>query len=313
MASKIIIEHYFLLSDAETSLYIRGKVINMKYFQLIIIPLGLLLQACGSSDESKNDGKSSKQTDPVNNEITTHDLINMDALPSPVRISYLFYQAHLEFNPSILLLEDHVSKLTLSTEKMIAFGIYSSDLAYAAFNKKEDYARNRFVILEKLGSDLGFGFPEEHQDLISRLEKNLTQVDSVIQMLSQYQMLVDEYMRQNEEEDKALIIFASAWIETLYLGCSVKNLELNGDLLETLVYQEELCNTLLDNLSRLKGWSDDPYYNRLVTQMKNISNGFNKLGANPDDDEMEIKREDLHRLIDSIFEARKAIIQIEAA
>jgi hypothetical protein len=285
----------------------------MKYFHLVFIAIVPLLQACGDSDDKKEATKSPRQETPSNNESTDNDPVNMDALPSPVRVSYLFYQAHLEFNPSLLLPDNHHAQLTLSTEKLISFGIYSSDLAYAAFNKKEDEARNRFVILEKLGTDLGFGFPEEHQDLIHRLEKNLTQVDSVIHMLSQYQMLVDDYMRVNEQEDKALIIFTSAWIETLYLGCSVKNLEVNADLLETLIYQEELCNTLLNNLNRLKDWSNDAYYNRLVTQMEAISDGFNKLDASPDDDEMEIKREDLHRLVDAIFAARKAIIQIEPA
>jgi hypothetical protein len=282
-----------------------------------ILAVGIL--ATAALFASCDGEESKKETAPVVDESPdstseNHTRLNFDALPSPLRISYLFYQAHLDFQEPLLLPVEQYDGFSLNTERLVAFGMYSSDLAYAAFNQRDDIAKKRFNLIERISSDLSFSFPEENEQLVVRFEQNITQIDSIIHLLSRYQMMVDDYIQQNGDQDKAIIIFSSAWIETLYLGCSVKNLEVNPELLETLIYQQELCDVQLANLEAITNYDGDQKFEDLRTHMRNIYAAFQEIGLPENEtEEFEIKRVALHKLVDTVFEARKIISTNQAS
>ncbi len=289
----------------------------MKYKFLIVcglIGLGSSFTSCNNSTEPSAAQEEAMVPDtllPQNP--TANGEINLEALPSPVRISYLFYQAYLDFQPSLLHPIATYDNYTLGIDRLIAFGVYSSDLAYAAFNQRESEAKERFVLLEKISSDLGFSFPEENKTLLERFEKNITQMDTIIHLLSRYQLMVDDYIQANGEQSKAMVVFASAWLETLYLGCSVKNLDVNAELLETLIYQNELCHIIVSNLETIEDFRQDDRFLLMIDRLTSVQQAFDEIGLPEDESvDFEIKRIALHYLVDEIFESRKQLLSTQS-
>jgi hypothetical protein len=282
----------------------------MKQILLYLFPVSLLFYSCESSsgnEDDSDDVPSQTDTTETDNSEQTGTL-NFEAFPSPVRISYLFYQAHLDFQETLLYPVANYESRQLTSERLIAFGVYSSDLAYSAFNQRDTEAKERFILLENISNDLGFSYQNDHEELLQRFENNITNMDSMIHLLSRYQMEVDEYIQMNNEEEKALVIFASAWVETLYLAASVKNFDVNAELIETLMYQSELSASILNNLNQAESFIDDAAFSKLKAGIFNINQAFTEIGL-PEDEtvEYEIKRTALHLLIDKIFETRQSI------
>lgn len=271
----------------------------------------LFLNACGESETKE---ATPKPTSDQPKEQPDTASIDMDALPSPIRIAYLFYEANLEFLPDLIIEPTLYDGLTQSTDKMLLFGMYGSDLAYCAFNNREEESLSRFELMDRISEDIGFNLNRDQETILKRFENNVNDIDSVIHILSRYQMDIDNYIEQNNDQDKALLMFSSAWIETMYLGCSVKDLELNEDLLEILIYQSDICDILVRSLDNLSEYQNDPTVKLLVSDIQNIQQGFQAIGLpEGNEEEFTIKRVNLHKLVDRIFEARKNLLNRSAA
>ena len=116
--------------------------------------------------------------------------------------------------------------------------------------------------------------------LSKRLEANVGNEDSLTYIMADLQMRLDEYLEENGMGSTGHIVFAGAWIETMYLGVKVNESEKNEKLIIRLSEQAVILDGLINSI---KQTDEDNEYGDLIADLENI----NKYFADYDDEGVE--------------------------
>ena len=85
---------------------------------------------------------------------------------------------------------------------------------------------------------------------------------------------MDEYLRESSRSNLSLLIISGVWLEGLFLLTQVSDEEYNQQLIERIGEQKVLFNMLFPVL---KIYSDDPYFENLVTELQELQNIFEEI------------------------------------
>ena len=140
-------------------------------------------------------------------------------LPSALQIAYVSRKSGAKYNASLLNNIENVKKYNTSNYKRaINFGVYSSDVANCLFNKKYQESKQYLKALKEMGSFLGLNQAFESDNLAERFDKNISNEDTLIKIVSNVQLKTDMLFEQNKQKHITLIAFAGAWIESLNIA-----------------------------------------------------------------------------------------------
>ena len=223
--------------------------LNKKSFVLkgtMFIAAGMLMTACGS-DTSKDDNIATTDTvATVTETVETSDVSY--SLPSPLQIASIFKKSGLKYKDGITSGLKDPSKYTTNLSKALNLGVYSADLSYCVLNKQNQEAMNYMKLCRGMADNLGMGSVFEQGDLSKRFEKNLGNEDSLAYIIAELQMVTDMYLDENDQQQVTSIVFAGAWIESMYIGSKVyekgKDKSLNGKLAEQMNILGSIINAL---------------------------------------------------------------------
>ena len=73
----------------------------------------------------------------------------------------------------------------------------------------------------QMADNLGIGAVFEEGNLAERFEANLNNEDSLAYIIAELQMVTDMYLDENDQQQITSIVFAGAWIESMYIGAKV--------------------------------------------------------------------------------------------
>jgi hypothetical protein len=275
----------------------------MKIFSIFIA--SMLLISCGTDEPIDAPPPTLDNTLEKNHPVViTPDL---NPLPSPLQIAFLFKQAGLEFQEGVGNELGNKSLYSSSIRKQLNLGIYSADFAYCALNKQRQLGTNYLRTVEEMADELGLAGAYNTADNRERFEANADNIDSVAQIISELQMQADQYFLDNHEQDKAFVIFAGAWIESMYLGAKTRDLSDNPNIAQTLLEQADILGDLLKAVATVESQDE---LQELVASLEEIRTMFNEMLAAHGDAEGDIvvSAQKLYQLINVIFIARKAIV-----
>jgi hypothetical protein len=107
-------------------------------------------------------------------------------------------------------------KYQTTYKKAVNFGVYAADMAYcsvfADYQQTLDYFQTIKYLAQEL--DLYGGFGEQ---LAERINKNLNNVDSLIDISTESYAEISEYLDEQGLSDLQCLIIAGGWIEGLYI------------------------------------------------------------------------------------------------
>ena len=273
---------------------------------LLLSAIALLFLSACSSDETTP----VPELPEVNVDTVVHQEINagLSPLPSPLEIAWIFKSSGLNYIDNVTFPYDKQSLFVTNFEKQLALGVYSADLTYCSLNGMRQEADNYFVALEELATDIGFGEPMSTEQNIERMRNNIDDIDSVGFLLTELHMNADRYFRENNEQDKAYVIFSAAWLESMYLGATTQDLESNLSLAEALFDQVIILEDLKYCLNEVNADNEDPNINTLAEHLDTIDTHLQAITNGSDDvSEIVISRAKLDALLGSIVAARNYI------
>ncbi len=249
----------------------------MKTNFLIFVLMLTTLVSCQQHDENANVEDLSIPTDSVIDAPQAHDETYM--FPSPLQIAVILKKAGLTYQPGITNDLTKVNQYETKLKQKLNFGVYAADLAYLVLNKQNQEAINTIKTLDKLSEKLWMTNLFSNLDIMKRFERNLDNEDSLVTIIADLQMTVDDYLETNGLKDNAAVIFAGAWIETMYIASKVNQTKPKEELIKRLGEQKLILKQIIDALKL----SEEHDYSDLIDKLNTLYPLFPEIQENTED------------------------------
>lgn len=244
----------------------------MKLSYLALLFIAFYLVSCGVDTSKKEENVLTDQSDGDTFKLK-EDLNRAKqifySLPSPIETAMLIKRSGVEFNESLLNKRDNYTKYATTLQRALNLGIYSADLSYAGMFDQTQIAIQYMGISKIMAQDLGI-LGTIDNELLSRLEVNLGNRDSIMDIISESFMNSDVYLKENGRPETAAIVLAGGWIEGLYLAINSANSRPKGndDLIDRIVDQKISLGALIQ---LLENYHNIEMVNRLLFDIRKIA------------------------------------------
>lgn len=223
--------------------------------------------------------------------------------PSPLQIAEIFKNSGLVFVGNLTNKKENVSKYNTKYAQKLNFGVYSADMSYCVINNQTQSAIDYLSALKILSEKMWMTDVFSSMGLSKRLENNIGNQDSLTMIMADLQIQLDNYLDDNGMGYTGPLIFAGAWIETMYLGAEVNKTNAS----EKLIYRLSEQSVVLDNLIKaLIKADEDNDFTKLITDLKEIDAVFDVLETNED---TVLTKAQINNLSLLIIQLRNEIIQ----
>ncbi len=253
---------------------------TLKFLTVSVLAISVTLTSCKESTETSKGETSEEVADTLNNTpaVAEKEQEVSYNLPSALQIAYVFKKSGAGFDATLPNNKANVSKYNTSHYKSaVNFGIYSADLSYCLFNKKYPESKDYLKACKETGSLLGLNQAFESGDLANRFDKNITNEDSVVKIVSNVQLKTDVMFEQNKQKHIAVIAFAGAWTESTYIASQVYLKEKNKKVLASLLEELLLATPIIKALKSHE--SSEPEITSLLSSIEKINSEFNAIAA----------------------------------
>ncbi len=234
--------------------------IKLKTVQLIaLFSFFALIIGCASEGE--------KATNETTEEVAVEDNKEVDdkllqakqimyALPSPIETAMLIKRAGAKYDESILNPIENVGNYNSLKSRALNMGVYSADLSFASLFDQTQTSILYMSASKKLADDLGI-LNAISQETILRLENNINQKDSIMDIISETFYNSDSYLKENNQAEIAAMVLVGGWIEGLYIAVQVaKTTENDAELIERIIDQRLSLGTALNYLGQYEDNED---------------------------------------------------------
>lgn len=196
------------------------------------------------------------------------------SLPSPLELSLLFKSEGIQYIPAVLHNLEIREKYLVSKRKALNLGVYGADLSYAGLFSKHADAIEYLKVCQMIGDEIGIGQTFE-QELISRLEKNPNDRDTLLQVISDFFLNNESFLRSPEQQNISTYVLAGGWIEGLYLGSHMIDENTDADGIRNIVAgQKYSLENILDLLSSIE---DNGAYNNMNQRLLELYELYKKI------------------------------------
>lgn len=269
-----------------------------------------LLTSCASNNEATDTADTEEIADTATIENTEEEVERVNyILPSPLQIASIFKKSGLKYIEGVTNKESNLSKYTGKHSKAINMGVYSADLAYCVLNKQTQSALNYIKTVKQLGEDLGMGSAFENS-LLQRFEKNMNNEDSLAYIVAELQMQTDIYLEENDQRYLSPLLFAGAWVESMYIAGKVNEKSGSENLANKLSEQMLILNKIIGSLN-MSPQQDDASkslindLSQIQAQYKTMSEG--KEGVE-NEEPVTLTKQEVATLTKSITELRNKLV-----
>jgi len=246
----------------------------MKALYLLIFGVIIIFTSCNNATESPDVlVENIEEASLSNPNVKTVKEIFYN-VPSPMEISSMLTKAEVSYNPEFLNSFKKVSKYTTMEEMATNLGIYGADLSYNRLYDQIQESVNYFSAIKKLSDNLGIP-QDQGGNAAERLESNLENRDSLLNIISQTYSNTDQYLKQNDRGSTAALIIMGGWIEALYIATQISTqTEKNQSLLNSIAEQKFSLQNLIGLLSNYK---DDETVVKYLDQLNNLNVVYDKV------------------------------------
>lgn len=234
----------------------------------------LMISSCGSEEEKKPE--ISKEVIDPNSSLNAKFDDKIFSIPSPMQMAMLLEESKSPYNEFLLNDLDKVGDYTSEYKKALNLGIYGTDLGYVSIYKQNSIALKYLSTIEKLTSKLGLEGAFD-KDFMSRFEKNSTNKDSMMVIVSDAFKKSDNFLKSNNRKSVSALILVGGWIESMYLACNINKENENQKILDRIAEQSETLNTIIELLT---DYNKKGEWDELIKDMKDLKFYFDQITIN---------------------------------
>jgi hypothetical protein len=194
----------------------------------------------------------------------------------------------------------NVDKYITEWQKALNLGVYGADLSYASTFNKQDRTIAFLDVSRKLVDELNIS-TAFNESLVRKLEENLENKDSLILIITESFFETYNYLNQNGEEKKSLLVVSGSVIEGLYITSElIKSSNYNQDLMNVLAQQKMQVQKLTE---LLEDHAADENVNKVLPTLRYINLFFDQLGESS-----EISQGQFEDVATSVADMRSEIV-----
>jgi hypothetical protein len=220
-----------------------------------------------------------------------------------VEMSTLFKSIGATYNVQILNAPERIDSYETSTDKALNLGVYAVDLSYSKYFDQFEQAGKYLKNMHKLATDLGIP-DDKFVTSVKRIEKNLTNKDSLIKIANELYVSTESYLKENERASAAALIIAGGWVEALHIATNMINKKKNDiDLIERISEQKFSLENLI---ALLKIYEEELVVSDLLIKLNDLRTSF--IPFKPNEKDMEDTYKQLDEIKLKIESLRKEII-----
>ncbi len=250
---------------------------NMKLYVLIILS-ALLVYSCGNSDSNKGNQANDAAVVTADN-VTVQQKYPM---PTSFQVTETINKAGAAYISGITNQIENIEKYFTAKSRALNLGVYGADLAYVSTYQKKQETMNYLEASKKLIDQLEIT-TAFNEGLVEKVEKNLENKDTLIQIISKSYYDTYEFLTQNGRDNLSLLVIAGSWIEGLYITSQVAlSTKSNQEIVQIIINQKATLNDLIELLNPS---SSDPSIADVLTDLNNLKVMFDQLD-NPSQNEI---------------------------
>jgi hypothetical protein len=286
---------------------------RVKAFPIIAAILIIFMGACQQSTDSSKEQEMAESVDLTIDEETEREIVEElgEGIPVyynmylTVELSTLLENEGAEYQENLLNPVEKAKEYITSSEKAMNLGVYAVDLSYARVFEQYQKAGSYFSAMYRLSEELGI--PEDYiYSTSDRLERNISNKDSLNKIANEIYDTVDEYLKENEREHASALIVLGGWVEALYIASNVFDLDNENEdfeYMERIAEQKYSLDKLIELLEQFK---DDDAVAEMLPKLKSLQPVFEEFTVNPNNIEESVS--ELQVINEKITEIRQDIV-----
>jgi hypothetical protein len=221
----------------------------MKHIKLITLSIATTAIALTSCTENGTDDVKKEQDTVAQNAMNSEARKVFYSLPSPMELSSLLQKSGSRFDKSNLHDLKAVEHYNTNDARALNLGIYGADLSYTSVFDQTQETMQYLKAAQKLSDALGIS-SAFNKDVVERIQTNMNNKDSLMNIISDSYLETDAFLNENERQNISALIISGGWIEGLYLASKMAfNAPKNDVLLGRIAEQKLSLDNLLGLLS----------------------------------------------------------------
>lgn len=237
----------------------------------------LFLYSCNSTPttdsaitESTLSAQDASETEASENVSKMKDIFY--SVPSPMDMASLLKRAGAQYDMSLLNDVKRVNNYTSSRSRALNLGIYGADLSYASIFNQNQESIIYLSCTKKLADNLGVTKAFD-DNTIERMESNVENRDSLLNIVSETYYMLDAYLKENGRDHISAMVIAAGWVEGLYLAATIAHKEKDPEeALMTRIAEQKLS---LDNLVDLvTAYNSENQLDDILEDLSKIEKSF---------------------------------------
>lgn len=244
---------------------------------LVISCLMLFAVACNTTQKKTDDNIKNQAIKPVGDTVESHLLKfnnTLFSVPSPYQAALLIQEEEIPYNEKVLNHSSNTKYYQSSFQKSINLGVYGADLAYISLYEQTSDAINYFSVIKQLAEELDL-LGAFDQKTVERIEHNLGNKDSLLNILGSTYRKADGYFKDNQQEHLACLVIAGGWIESMYLLTQLTDEGSNAHIKQRIGENKKPLQNLLQLLAPYSDSGEN--YKLFVKEVVDLASLFEKV------------------------------------
>lgn len=248
---------------------------NLKHFVFVTAAVCFVISCGQNSTEVADSGDDSAVIDVDNQAVSAENVFIY--IPSPIQTAELLKQAGAKYDAELLNSIDQQSLYTSTAAMALNMGVYGSDLAFAGIFNQHAEITKYMDVTRKMADGLHVmaAFSDDRK---VRLENNMNNRDSVLNIITDSYWDCDALLHDNDQAYASALMIAGGWIEGLYLACRVADRTNSNEIRIRIVEQRYSLDKLIILLDKQQHNDVTP----VTMQLKELKDIFDKLPKDTD-------------------------------
>lgn len=249
---------------------------QLKYRSLILLFALALVMGCNNSGTNNGDEDKTGLDQMDNNEHSKKVRKIFYNVPSPIEMASLIQRSGAQYFPDILNSHTKYSNYVTLSKQALNLGVYGTDLSYVRLFDQISLSIKYLQSIKNLCDELNI--PEAQGSLaLSRLEENIENRDSILQIISETYSAADTYLKENGRGNTATMIIMGGWIEALYIATHI--FKPDGDLSknEIAIRIAEQKYSLNNLIELVKSYPGDKDLQMFLDPLTNLQKAYDKV------------------------------------
>lgn len=226
-------------------------------------------------------------------------------IPSPAHEIIAVQKSGFNYDESLCLSVENESKYNTVLKTALNYGVYSTDLSYAASFASNSDIMKRFAVTRKMADKAGVLSVFEEVIKNGHFEENLKNSDSLEAVLDNVYHSIERFCQTDHHLDVAAKVMIGSWVESQYLSLShLKNQKLNkkNELLFNKIWEAKVHLANINDL--LKEYDNNAELKEIAGKLENYFKNYDGVSGTKD-----FSAEKLNKMLEEITAIRNYITE----